>query len=93
MTPLNLLLLSLFAWYMSYVLIYTHGPFRVFVRLRGLTTLGGLLECLFCLILWMAALGYLLLMHTDAQEIVYVGAAAGLGMLLHKYTGWDYQHG
>ncbi len=89
MTPLNFLLLALFAWYVAYVLIKTSGPFHVFARLRKVTTLGGLLECIWCLIIWIAVIGYLLLMHTEAQEIVYVGAAAGLGMILHRYTGGD----
>lgn len=90
MTPINLLLLALFAWYVSYILIRTAGPFKLFAALRAITTLGGLLECQYCLIVWIAVIGYALLMHTDLQAIVYIGAAAGLGMLGHRYTGGDH---
>lgn len=90
MTAFDLLLIALFAWYVSCILIRTDGPWHVFARLRKVTTVGGLLECMYCLAPWMAALAYLLLAHTDAQEIVYIGAAAGLGMILHRYTGGDH---
>lgn len=88
MTPLELILVALFAWYLSYVLIRTHGPFGVFARVRVITTAGGLLTCQWCLIVWIAALGYGLLM-TALAPLVYIGAAAGLGMLGHRYTGGD----
>lgn len=89
MTPIDLLVLSLFAWYLAYVLIKTHGPFGVFARLRNVTTLGGLLTCIWCLILWTAALGYVLT-QTPLIPLVYIGGAAGLGMIGHRYTGGDF---
>lgn len=89
MTPLDLILCALFAWYVSYVLIKTDGPFSLFARLRSLTTIGGLLTCQYCLIVWIALLGYVLL-QTPFVPIVYVGAIAGLGMILHRYTGGDF---
>lgn len=90
MTPLDLLILALFAWYGSYVLIKTSGPFDVFARLRSITTIGGLLACIYCLAPWIALLGYLILFHTPLAPIVYVGAIAGGAMILHRYTGGDY---
>lgn len=90
MTPLDLISLSLFAWYTAYVLIKTGGPFRVFARLRGVTTFGGLLECLYCLSVWTALLGYLILYHTPFAPIVYVAAIAGLAMMGHRFTGGDH---
>lgn len=89
MTPLNFLLLALFAWYVTYILIRTSGPFNVFARLRSLTTLGGLLECMYCLVVWVALLGYGLL-STPLTPVVYVGAIAGGAMILHRYTGGDH---
>ena len=88
MTPLNLILIAAFAWYTSYVLIRTHGPFGLFARLRSVTTIGGLLECQYCLIVWMAALGYGV-MTTALAPLVMIGAAAGAGMMAHRYTGGD----
>lgn len=88
MTPLDLLVLALFAWYLAYVLIKTSGPFKIFERVRHVTTIGGVLECLWCLILWTAVLGYLLI-HSPFAPMVYIGGAAGLGMIGHRYTGGD----
>jgi hypothetical protein len=53
------------------------------------TTLGGLLECIWCLVLWTALLGYILL-DTPLVHVVYVGAIAGLAMIGHRYTGGDH---
>lgn len=89
MTPPDLLIIALFAWYAAYVLIKTDGPFRVFARIRGVTTIGGLLECTYCLILWTALVGYLLL-HSPFTPILSIGAGAGAGMLMHRYTGGDH---
>lgn len=91
MTPFELVVTGLFAWYVSYVLIRTSGPFKMFVRLRSVTTIGGLLECMYCLVVWIAALGYFILGKPAIPEmIVYVVAAAGFGMILHRWTGGDH---
>lgn len=89
MTPFELIIIALFAWYISCVLIRTSGPFKLFARVRAVTTIGGLLECIWCLIVWMAVLGYALI-QTPLAPVTYVGAAAGLGMLGHRYTGGDH---
>lgn len=89
MTPLDLLVLSLFAWYLAYVLVKTSGPFNVFGRIRGVTTFGGLLSCLYCLVLWTSVLGYLLLL-SPYGAIVYIGGASGGAMIMYRYTGGDH---
>ena len=89
MDGLDLLILALFAWYVSYVLVKTDGPFKLFARLRAVTTFGGLLECQYCLILWIALLGYVLI-SSPFVPIVSIGAGAGAGMLAHRYTGGDH---
>jgi hypothetical protein len=90
MTLVNLLTLALFSWYVAYVLVKTSGPFNMFGRLRAATTLGGLLECVYCLVVWVAAVGYLLLYVTPFAPVVYIGAVAGAAMLAHRYTGGDH---
>jgi hypothetical protein len=90
MTILDLLILALFAWYVSYVLIKTAGPFNLFARLRAVTTMGGLLTCQWCLILWVGLAAYLLYVYTPLREVVYVGAIAGAGMMGHRWTGGDH---
>ena len=89
MTPPDLLTLCLFTWYTSYVLVKTSGPFDIFAKLRARVTFGGLLECIICLSVWIAALGYVLLQSPYAM-IVYIGAAAGGALWGHKYTNWSY---
>jgi O-antigen ligase len=89
MTLPDLLILALFAWYVSYVLIKTDGPFKIFSRLRAVTTLGGLLACIWCLIIWIGLIAYLLYL-SPFREIVYVGAIAGAGMMMHRYTGGEH---
>jgi hypothetical protein len=91
MTLVNLLTLALFSWYVAYVLVKTSGPFNMFGRLRAATTLGGLLECVYCLVVWVAAVGYLLLYVTPFAPVVYIGAVAGAAMLAHRYTGALYK--
>lgn len=90
MPPLDLLVLSLFAWYAAYCLVKTDGPFKVFSRLRGMTTLGGLLTCPWCLVVWIAMIGYIIYYHTPLQAIIYIGAVSGGAMFIHKHTGSDY---
>lgn len=87
MTPLDLITLALFTWLVSYMLIKTTGPFRVFERLRRVTTVGGLLLCIVCLSPWVAALGYVVLQSPFAP-LVQIMAAAALGLWGSKYTGW-----
>ena len=89
MTPLDLLILCLFTWYVSYVLVKTDGPFDVFAKLRARVTFGGLLLCQYCLAPWIAALGYVTLLSPYAF-IVVIGAASGGAMILHRYTGGDH---
>lgn len=89
MDALNLLILALFAWRLAYMLVKEAGPFDIFTRLRAVTTLGDLLICVNCLSVWTALLGYVLL-TTPLAPIVYVGAASGLALWGHKYTGWSF---
>lgn len=90
MTLLELLILALFSWYVAYVLVKTSGPFKLFERLRAVTTFGGLLECVYCLVVWVAIAGYLLFYLTPLTPIVYIGAISGAAMLAHRYTGGDF---
>ena len=46
----------------------------------------GLLDCIVCLIFWLALLiGYL-----EGLTIIESIAAAGVGLFLHGFTGWRY---
>ncbi len=89
MTPFDLITLALFTWLVSYMLVKTDGPFKVFARVRGVTTIGGLLLCTVCLSPWIAALGYIVLQPPFAI-LVQIFAAAALGLWGGKYVGYDY---
>lgn len=81
---------SLAVWYLAYALTRTHGIFGVFAKLRQLDARIGLnlLSCIVCTAFWCAVV--MLLLWRVAPLVVQVFAAAGLAMLAHKYTGWDY---
>lgn len=75
-------LIVLAAWRLAYMLVQESGPFKVFSRLRDLTTIGGLLECMYCCSVW-TALGMLLLFPLW-QLPVYVLAVSALALLYDK---------
>lgn len=89
MTPLRLIEIALAAWYLSYAVAYTHGPFGIFNWLRIHYPLGGLTICILCLMPWIALSLWLI----PDGVIVWALAAAGLGLMLHGLAGWRYNHG
>lgn len=88
MSALDLLLLALATWRCAFMVAREHGPFQAFERLRARYPLGGLTACVYCLSVWFSAALYLLLL-TNAAPVIYVLAASGAAMLLHRYTGGD----
>jgi hypothetical protein len=55
---LNIILAALAAWRLTHLFHVEDGPFRVFDRLRGLMRklgLGELMDCFYCVSLWMAS--------------------------------------
>ena len=88
MSPLDLALIGLAAWYWAVVIALTHGPWRVFERLRTRAPLGGLTTCVYCLAIWLA-LGFWLLSQTPAAPLVFISAGAGAAIFLHRWTGGD----
>lgn len=82
----DLLVLSLASCYWAFVLTKKPGPFDLFQKLRDRTTIGGLLLCPPCLVLWVSGLCWLILM-TPFEPLVVISAAAGGACLLGYYTG------
>lgn len=89
MTLLDLLILSLATWRLTYLLAKESGPFDLLTRLRARFALGGLSSCVYCWSLWCAA-GLYLLALTPAIVLVYILAIAGAAMLAHRYTGGEH---
>lgn len=79
--PLVLLMLVLATWRISYMLTLESGPFGVFERLRKLPN-GGLLTCIFCLSVWMAAL--MLVLYPVVPVVIYALAISAGALLVDK---------
>lgn len=86
MSLLNLLILSLATWRLAYLLAKEDGPKQSIARLRARFHLP---ECVYCLSVWCGA-GLYLVMLTPALPVVYMLAASGGALMLHRYTGGDY---
>lgn len=52
--PFRLFVIALATWRVSSMLVQEDGAFKVFSRLRKRSTFGGLLECIWCLSVWIA---------------------------------------
>lgn len=74
---LDTIKLALATWRLSSLLVQESGPFDVFGKLRGKTTVGGMLDCVWCTSIWVAAL--LVLVSRVARwpvDVLAVSAAA-----------------
>ena len=87
-----LILGVLAAWRITHLLNAEDGPWDVLVRLRRLAgngVLGGVLDCFYCLSLWVAApLGYVLGDDWKHRLLLWPAISAG-AILLHKATSRD----
>lgn len=84
----DLLILALASTYWAFVIPRKAGPYRLFERLRERTTLGGLLLCPPCLVLWVAVV-FWLLWQTDASPLVLISAIAGGATFIgYAYGMW-----
>jgi hypothetical protein len=86
MTPLDLLILSLATWRLAYLLAKEKGPYDILTTLRGRFVF---LTCIYCVSVWAGA-GLYLLLTTPAAPVVWMLAASGGAMLMHRYTGGDH---
>lgn len=86
LTALDLLVLALATWRLAYMFALESGPWRVFERIRQKLPMGGLMTCIYCLSVWMAALTYVLWL-TPGAALVWILAASGGAMLFWRQTG------
>ena len=86
---LRLIVAVLAVWRVTHLLAEEDGPGDVFVRLRrllGHSFLGGLLDCFYCLSLWVAApLGWRL-GHGWLERVLIWLALSGAAILLERAT-------
>lgn len=86
LSPLEVLVLILATWRTAHLLVHEDAPFRLMARVRQRTTLGGLLTCIKCASVWMAAL-MLALWFTPLVPLVWIAAISGGALMLASYTG------
>jgi hypothetical protein len=87
MTPLNLLILALACWRLSYMLVKEPGPYKVFERTRKVRFLLHVLGCIHCTSVWVAIPLWILTL-TPLWFIVWGLAISGAALMLHRYTGY-----
>jgi len=80
----QLLYFACAAWYVSYVVSSSSGPFNVFIWIRAHLPLGGLTHCIICLMPWVA----LILSSMGRNIITDALAIAGVGLWFHGFTSW-----
>lgn len=91
MNPFTLTVCALAAWRLAHMLTLEAGPGNIFGALRARTTLGGLLDCIYCLSVWTALLFVMLLMFAwdsaAVQVFTYTLAVSGAALMLGSYSG------
>jgi hypothetical protein len=83
---LDLLILAIATWRVSYLVTREDAPFQLAAKFRARFPLGGLTECIYCTSVWVAAALYLLWL-TPAQPVVTIIAVSGAALMLGSYTG------
>jgi hypothetical protein len=83
---IDLVVLGLATWRLSYMLVNEQGPFKVFNFVRYWFNFGGLLACIYCTSVWVAlVLGAIHVFVTT--YLSWLLAVSGLAMMLRSYTG------
>jgi len=76
-------------WRIAHLLNVEAGPFEVFTRMRrvaGTGSLGQMLDCFYCLSVWLAAPLAILAGETWIQRLLLWPALSGAACLLEKAT-------
>ena len=82
--PLDLIIMAIATWRLSHMLTKEEGPYGVFLIARK--KLGGALNCIYCLSVWVGMF-CTALWYFNLMLIIYPLAISGLAMMLRSYTG------
>ena len=88
------ILSALAVWRLTHLLAEEDGPWDLIVRLRtklGAGTLGRLMDCFFCLSLWLSLPIAIWLSNGWIGLLLHWQALSGAACLLEKITGRVYQ--
>ena len=86
MSTIDLIMLICATWYIAYCLVSLPGPFGRFGILRKWF---AMMDCIYCLSLWIGLLLYAFV-YVGQTDIVYVFGLVGAGHLLASWTGANY---
>lgn len=86
LTLVEIFLLSLATWRLSYMLVEEQGPAKVFNFMRYHFPLGGVWRCIYCTSIWVA-IGLDALYRWGCPNPIDIFALSGLAMILRAYTG------
>ena len=84
----------LFVWRMTHLLIAEDGPWDVAVRLRrsvGEGFMGGMLDCFYCLSIWISVPLAIFLGEKPSEGILLSPALSAAAILLERVT--ENRHG
>lgn len=95
LSPIALLIITLAVWRITHLLSQEDGPFDLVIKFRklfGQGFFGNLLDCFYCLSIWIS-LPFGLWQGNDWKEkLLYWLAFSGASCLLEKATDKNNQH-
>lgn len=87
MQPLDLLLIALAVWRLSYFLVREDAPFKLMKRFREKHPTWGVFSCVYCASIWMAAFTLLLWHIPYLDMLIYLFAISGAALMLASFSG------
>lgn len=91
MQPLDLILLALATWRLSYLLVKEDAPFKLMKRFRERHPDWGVFLCTYCASIWAALFWILVWQFPSLHPMVWVFAISGAGLMLASYSGVNHQ--
>ncbi len=88
----GLILGILAVWRVTHLFYAEDGPWDLLVKLRGLAAegfWGGLLDCFYCLSLWVSAPFAVIIARSWTECFFLFFALSGGAILLHRVSGGD----
>ena len=85
---LRFIVVTFATWRVAHLLAFEDGPFALIARLRAAAgRFGGVLDCFYCLSLWVAAPFALWVSTSLVAWVCVTLATSGAACLLHRLTG------
>jgi len=85
----TVIILGLAVVRVSYFIARENAPFHTMAKIREAFSLGGLLDCMYCVSVW--ATPVIALLWMVDENIVILLAVMGLASVLFRWSGLDYE--